>query len=281
MSMADALDRYFAAWNDHDAQAVVRSLADGGSYEDPTTGGPLTGDALAANVATLLAGFPDVHFDLVSVAHTGDTTAAAQWLMRGTNTGPMPAGPATGQAVALPGADFIDYDPAADRIAKVTGYFDTATMLTQLGRQAHITPADNEPVIKYGVSLRIDTQRQAIPGAFSVTWLDIDPKHQVTLIDAVASVVMEQLGSNGYLGSCFATIGRRNYTFTAWENVEAATAALRTGAHAAAMRLAKGGGTGDNAFGITSIWKPEVLNGVFHAGQAKSGDLTELTEQWL
>ena len=90
MSMADALDRYFAAWNDHDAQAVVRSLADGGSYEDPTTGGPLTGDALAANVATLLAGFPDVHFDLVSVAHTGDTTAAAQWLMRGTSTGPGP-----------------------------------------------------------------------------------------------------------------------------------------------------------------------------------------------
>ena len=281
MSLTDALDRYFAAWNDHDPQAVVRSLADGGSYEDPTTGGPLTGDALAANVATLLAGFPDVHFDLASVVPTSDTTAAAQWLMSGTNTGPMPAGPPTGRAVALPGADFIDYDPAADRIAKVTGYFDTATMLTQLGLQAHITPADNEPVTKYGVGLRVDTQRQAIPGAFSVTWLDIDPEHQVTLVDAVTSVVMEQLGNNGYLGSCFATIGRRNYTFTAWENVEAATAALRTGAHAAAMRLAKSGGAGDNAVGVTSIWKPEVLNGVFRAGQAKSGDLAELTGQWL
>ena len=75
-----------------------------------------------------------------------------------------------------------------------------------------------------------------------MTWLDINPEHQVTLIDAVTSVVTEQLGNNGYLGSCFATIGRRNYTFTAWENVEAATAALRTGAHAAAMRLAKVGG---------------------------------------
>lgn len=281
MSLTDALDRYFAAWNDHDPEAVVRSLADGGSYKDPTTGGPLTGDALAANVATLLAGFPDVHFDLVSVALTGDTTAAVQWLMRGTNTGPMPAGPATGQAVALPGADFIDYDPIAGRIAKVTGYFDTATMLTQLGLQAHITPADMEPVTRYGVGLRVDTQRQAIPGAFSVTWLDIDPEHQFALVGAANSIVTEQLGNKGYLGSCFATIGRRNYTFTAWESVEAATAALRTGAHAAAMRLAKSGGTGDNAFGITSIWKPEVLNGVFHAGQARSGDLIELTGQWL
>jgi hypothetical protein len=61
MSLTDALDRYFAAWNDHDPDAVVRSLASGGSYEDATTGRPLTGDALAANVAALLAGFPDLH----------------------------------------------------------------------------------------------------------------------------------------------------------------------------------------------------------------------------
>ena len=68
MSLTGALDRYFAAWNDHDPDAVVRSLAGGGSYEDATTGGPLTGDVLAANVAALLAGFPDLHFDLVSMA---------------------------------------------------------------------------------------------------------------------------------------------------------------------------------------------------------------------
>ena len=68
MSLTDALDRSFALWNDHDPDAVVRSLADGGSYQDPTTGGPLTGDALAANVATLLAGFPGLQLDLVSGA---------------------------------------------------------------------------------------------------------------------------------------------------------------------------------------------------------------------
>ena len=67
------------------------------------------------------------------------------------------------------------------------------------------------------------------------------------------SVVTEQLGNDGYLGSCFASIGRRHYTFTAWESVEAAKAALHSGAHGAAMRLARGGGLGDNAFGVTSI----------------------------
>src|SRR5438552_9715979 len=97
MSLDAALDRYFAAWNDHDPAGVVASFTDDGTYEDPTTGGPLGGAALAANVAGLIGGFPDVAFEVVSCTATGATSAAAQWVMRGTNTGPMPGGPPTGQ----------------------------------------------------------------------------------------------------------------------------------------------------------------------------------------
>lgn len=78
-----------------------------------------------------------------------------------------------------------------------------------------------------------------------------------------------------------ASIGRRNYTFTAWESIGAATAALHSGAHREAMHLLKTGGLGCNATGVASTWKPQVLNGVFHAGKAKSGDLSELIGQWL
>jgi steroid delta-isomerase-like uncharacterized protein len=281
MSLTDALGRYFAAWNDHDAVAVVDALVEGGTYEDPTTAGPLSGAVLADSVNNLLGAFPDVRFDITSVAPTGATSAAAQWVMRGTNTGPLPAGPATGGTIALPGADFLDYDPGADRVCRVVGYFDTATMLAQLGLQAHISPADMAPITKFGISLRVDTERETLPGAFSITWIDIDPEYQFTLIDATTNIVMEQYGNDGYLGSCFATVGRRNYTFTAWESVEAATTALRGGAHGAAMHLARSGGLGDNAVGITSLWRPEVLNGVFHAGGGKSNDLSELKGQWL
>ena len=49
--MHEALDRYFDAWNSHDPALVVAALTDDGTYEDPTTGGPLSGDALEANVA--------------------------------------------------------------------------------------------------------------------------------------------------------------------------------------------------------------------------------------
>jgi steroid delta-isomerase-like uncharacterized protein len=281
MALVDAVDRYLDAWNDHDPAAVVGSLTDEGTYEDPTTSGPLNGDALAASVQNLITGFPDIAFDVVSCAPTGDATAALQWRMTGTNTGPMPMGPPTGASIDLPGADFITYDPSADRVSKVVGYFDTATMLGQLGLQAHITPADMDGITNWGIGLHVETGRTTVPGAFTVTWIDVDPEHQSTLIDATTDIVTEQLGNDGYLGACIATIGRRNYTFTAWESVDAARAALRGGAHGAAMRIAARGGLGENARGITSIWTPEVLNGVFHPGGGKSHELSELGSQWL
>ncbi len=58
---------------------------------------------------------------------------AAQWVMRGTNTGPFGGGPSTGQSVALPGADFISVE--GDKIRSVQGYFDQKTFVEQLGLQ--------------------------------------------------------------------------------------------------------------------------------------------------
>jgi len=282
MALTEALDRYFDAWNAHDGTGVAASFTPDGTYEDPTTGGPLNGDALAASVTGVCRGFPDVSFELVSCAPTSDTAAVAQWVMHGTNTGPTPGGPPTGGTIALPGVDVIDYDPTADRLTKVVGYFDTATMLGQLGLQAHVTPADMEPVTKFGYALRVDSGRDTRPGAFSVTWIEIDPEFHPHLVESTQTIVMEQLGNeDGYLGSLFAAIGRRHYTFTAWTDPEAAKAALRGGAHGEAMRDARRDGFGANARGVTSIWSPETINGIFHTGPGKSFDLAELGGQWL
>ena len=100
------------------------------------------------------------------------------------------------------------------------------------------------------------------------------------LVDATTNIVMEQLGNEDYLGACFATIGRRNYTFTAWTNPEAAQEALRGDAHSSAMKLAQSGGLGDNARGVTSMWTPHFLNGVFHPAPARPISPT-LEGQWL
>ena len=114
MSLTHALDRYFAAWNDHDPDAVVRSLAGGGSYEDATTGRPLTSDALAANVAAARRvprpAFRPGQQGLHQRRHGRRPVADAV-----TNTGPMPVGPPTGQTIALPGTDFLDCSPGPAR----------------------------------------------------------------------------------------------------------------------------------------------------------------------
>jgi hypothetical protein len=146
--------------------------------------------------------------------------------------------------------------------------------------QAHISPADIEGVMQFGIGNRVETGRDARPGAFTVTWIEVDPEHQMALMDAAGGVVTEQLGNDDYLGTCFATVGRRNYTFSAWTTPEAAQEALRGQAHRGAMKLAETGGLGDNARGVTSVWTPHSLNGVFRAG-APSADLAELGGQWL
>lgn len=282
MALTDALDRYFDAWNAGDGSAVVAALTPGGTYEDPTTGGPLAGDALASSVTGVATGFPDLSFEIVSVQPTSDTSAVAQWVMHGTNTGPMPGGPATGGTIALPGVDLFEYDTSTDRLAKVTGYFDTATMLGQLGLQAHITPNDIGDSVTFGYSVRIDSKREGTPGAFTVTWIEIDPEYHDHLRDSTMAIVFEQLGEeSGYLGSFLANIGRRSYTFTAWADVESAKAALRGGKHGEAMRDARNDGFGANARGVTSIWSVDTMNGIFHPGAGKSFDLSELGGQWL
>ena len=78
--------------------------------------------ATGAYAAGLVASFPDLRFELVSAALTADDSVAAQWVMRGTNTGSFAGLPPTGREVALAGADFIRCGP--DGIVAVEGYFD-------------------------------------------------------------------------------------------------------------------------------------------------------------
>ena len=106
----DVIDRYFAAWNAHDAEAVLACFGVDGTYEDPTTGGRVSGAAIAQIARDLLLGFPDLLFDDIRISRSGQDCAAAQYRMRGTNTGASPLGPPTGQVGVRPGADFFTWD---------------------------------------------------------------------------------------------------------------------------------------------------------------------------
>jgi DNA-binding transcriptional ArsR family regulator len=72
---ATVLDRYYDAWNRHDATAVAASFAAGGVYPDPLTRVDLSGDTLTPHVQDVL----DVIRDLrIAVTRTvADEDAAA------------------------------------------------------------------------------------------------------------------------------------------------------------------------------------------------------------
>src|SRR5262245_18133581 len=139
MSALNAAKRYFDAWNRRSPVDIVGAIQSGGTYEDPMTGGPLSGSAIAQYAGGLFEAFPDLSFEIVSAAETGPTSVAAQWIMRGTNTGSMNGAPPTGRTVTLPGADFITTN--GDMVASVKGYFDTADVPRQLGMQVIVQPA--------------------------------------------------------------------------------------------------------------------------------------------
>ncbi len=84
-----------------------------GTYEDPLTGGPRAGPALAYHLVSIWERFPEAHYDIVRV--TGDAqSVTVEWTATG-------LGNAT-KAEPLPGVFIIDVQ--ADRIAMVRGYFD-------------------------------------------------------------------------------------------------------------------------------------------------------------
>ena len=85
----DIAHKYFDGWNRRDANSVLETMAPGGTYSDPQTGGPLSGEPFREYMNRLFMSFPDVSFEIASDGLLAPDLVAAQWIMRGTNTGSM------------------------------------------------------------------------------------------------------------------------------------------------------------------------------------------------
>ncbi|MDA1189081.1 MAG: nuclear transport factor 2 family protein, partial [Chloroflexi bacterium] len=74
MTALQATKRYFDAWNNHKPDAIVAALQPGGTYQDPLTGGLISGPALAEYTAGLFEAFPNLAFEIVSESETAPDT---------------------------------------------------------------------------------------------------------------------------------------------------------------------------------------------------------------
>ena len=257
--MGDVIElahRYVTAWNSHDPAQVVGMFVEGGTYEDPTTGGPVAGQAIAEVAGQLFHAFPDVRFERQEVLH-GEASAAIHWSMRGTNTGSFAATPPTGETVAVGGAQFLT--TADGLVGSAVGYLDQRGLAMQLGLQAPIMPRQAGPM-RFGTSVRIATGSRARPGAVSVTRLDMGSREGLLRLRQYAGPVLAGMASmDSVLGAAILNDGERvGYTVSAWASPDAATEIMRQDQHREAMRAFFSEGLG--VAGATSVWVPARLN---------------------
>jgi len=255
MRPTDVARRYIDAWNARSPSEIAGMFLESGSYTDPATAGPLTGEAIAQYAGNLFTAFPDLSFEITS---NGEAPAGVvlQWIMKGTNSGSLRGLPPTGRVMALPGIDIIRV--SGDRIASLQGYFDRQTLLEQLGLQVVVQPHQTGPVT-FGVSTRVRSGNPATPGAFSLTMVDARSDAEVQELRLHSRRVMLQMPSMpGFLTFLGVVVGRRLYTVSAWSEPEQAHRIMLESAHKeASAALFKGNlGTGFHS----SIWVPHKIS---------------------
>ena len=250
MAYLDTAKQYLNAWNAHNADTIVETFAADGTYCDPTTG-EISGDAIGANAKRLWSAFPDLSFDIVSIAEAGAGRVVAEWIMKGTNTGAFQGLPATGRSISLPGVDVIEI--GAEGITAVKGYFDTRAVPDQLGLQVLVQPFKVGP-FSFGSSLSVQSGKKTKPGAFGITTIWNSDSQTEEIRALTRTTATEMLNMKGFIGVSFFRIGGRGVTISAWEKPEHVKQLTSGGTHSEAMRRFWAD-LGDSAF--TSVWVPD------------------------
>ena len=134
-ALQEFIDRYNAAWNDHDVDAIVSMHGEDSVFENHTTGDVNIGkDAIAQAITGIFGVFPDLSFEARS-QYVRDDLVVQEWTARGTHEGPMNRSgmtiEPTGRTVEYRGMDIIPIRNGL--VARKDVYSDGVTLLRQLG----------------------------------------------------------------------------------------------------------------------------------------------------
>ena len=133
--LQEFIDRYNAAWSDHDVETIVSMHTEDSVFENHVTGDVNVGrEEIGRAISGIFAVFPDLAFE-TRRAYVREDLVVQEWTARGTHDGPMVrAGievQPTGRKVEYKGMDVI---PIRDGlVARKDVYSDSITLLRQLG----------------------------------------------------------------------------------------------------------------------------------------------------
>jgi steroid delta-isomerase-like uncharacterized protein len=133
--LQEFIDRYNAAWNEHDVETIVAMHTDDSVFENHTTGDVNVGkDAIGDAIRGIFTVFPDLEFE-TRRQYVRDGLVVQEWTARGTHLGKMTrAGldvEPTGKQVEYRGMDVIPLEDG--KVARKDVYSDGVTLLRQLG----------------------------------------------------------------------------------------------------------------------------------------------------
>lgn len=129
------IERYAAAWNRHDVDAIMALHTDDAVFENHTSGGLALGKAeIRQLIERVFATFPDLRF-ATRRAYFGRDVAVIEWTATATHSHPINWGaralPATGKPMSWNGMDVL---PLRDGlVARKDVYVDSLTFLRQAG----------------------------------------------------------------------------------------------------------------------------------------------------
>ncbi len=133
--LQEFIDRYNAAWNDHDVEAIVSMHTDDSVFENHVTGDVNVGrEQIGKAITGIFSVFPDLSFE-GRRTYIREDLVVQEWTARGTHEGTMTRSgmevPPTGRKVEYRGMDVI---PIRDGlVARKDVYSDSVTLLRQLG----------------------------------------------------------------------------------------------------------------------------------------------------
>lgn len=132
------IDRYNAAWNAHDVDAILEMHSDDSVFENHTTGDLNVGkQQIGDAIRGIFTVFPDLEFE-TRRRYVRDDLVVQEWTARGTHLGKMTRSgmevEPTGRSVEYRGMDVIPIEDGL--VTRKDVYSDGVTLLRQLGLTA-------------------------------------------------------------------------------------------------------------------------------------------------
>ena len=133
-SLADAIDRYNAAWNAHDLDAIDALHAPDMVFHNHTAGESAEGGAVREHIGTIFATWPDIEFSTRRL-YVRDGLVVQEWTATATHErvmrrGDLVAEP-TGRRISWDGMDVIPFEDGLVKRKDV--YSDSVSILRQVG----------------------------------------------------------------------------------------------------------------------------------------------------